>query len=172
MNTIKNERTTAIALGFFDGVHLGHKAVVEKTIKLAAEHSLEPCIFTFTTGEGAPAAKANKGLICTEEERKAELLRLGAKEIFCHEFSELQDMTGEEFVCDLLYKKLGAAALCCGESFRFGKYAASGVAELKEFCEQLKMRLSVVPAVLESGTAVSSTRIRAAIASGEIQAAS
>lgn len=172
MEVSARKKNAAIALGFFDGVHLGHRAVVARAVDTAKENGLTPCVFTFTAGGGASAGKAGQGLICTEDERRAELLRLGAEEIFCPDFESFKGMTGEAFVRELLYDKLGAAALCCGEDFRFGRGASCGTAELRVLCGELGMALAVVPEVLLDGEPVSSTRIRTAIAGGDIKTAS
>ncbi|WP_312645096.1 riboflavin biosynthesis protein RibF [Hydrogenoanaerobacterium sp.] len=169
MNTIGETKGAAIALGFFDGVHRGHQAVVGKAVELACELSLDPCVFTFTTNHGSPAAKACSGIITTEETKEAELYKLGVKEIFCPDFDVFKDMTGEEFVRDMLYGQYRARAVCCGYDFRFGKGAQCTIDDMKQLCGRFGIELCVVPAILDEGKAISSTRIREALREGDIE---
>lgn len=169
MNQTAATTKTAVALGFFDGVHRGHRAVVEAMLAAARTGGLTPAVFTFPPGPSAPAAKRGQGFLTTEAEKEAELRALGAEEIFCPDFEEFQNMSGEEFVRGLLCGRYGAKALCCGYDFRFGKGAGCGVTALQALCEALAITLTVVPAVLDDGAPVSSTRIREALAQGEIE---
>ncbi|MEG2852294.1 MAG: riboflavin biosynthesis protein RibF [Hydrogenoanaerobacterium sp.] len=168
MKDITEPKTTAVALGFFDGVHLGHRAVAGEAVKLADAMGITPCAFTFTMKNAVTAAKAGAGLICTEDEKESRLSELGIKKIFCPDFAEFKDMSGEDFVNELLCKSFGAAVLCCGEDFRFGKNAASGTNELSALCKKQGIVLAVVPAVLQNGTVISSTAVRRAISAGDM----
>lgn len=171
MNSIGENSNTSIALGFFDGVHIGHQTVIRQAVELAHKQSLVPCVFTFTTGHSAPTAKLNGGAIITEENKEAELYKLGVGKIFCPDFELFKDMTGEEFVRDMLLKQYHAKALTCGFDFHFGKNARYGIEELMQLCKNFGIRLCVVPAILDEGKAISSTRIREALRQGDIETA-
>ena len=166
----RTENKTSVALGFFDGVHRGHQAVIRRAVELSGE-SLTPAVFTFLPSAHMPARKAGSGLLCTEAQKEEELGRLGVRLVSAPAFDEIRDITGEDFVKKTLWEAMGARVLCCGEDFRFGRGAAFVVRELRELCGSLGIRLEVVPPVLDAGEPVSSTRIRAAVSAGEMETA-
>lgn len=172
MSVIGKNRNTVVALGFFDGVHRGHQAVVARAVQLAQAGGFTPCVFTFTTGGATPESKRGYAAITTGKVKEKLLRGLGVKEIFCPEFDRFKDLSGEEFVRDLLCGQYGARAICCGDNFHFGKGARWNVHDLNCLCKQYGVRLSTVPAVLEDGVAVSSTRVREQLAAGNIPAVS
>lgn len=163
-------KSTSIALGFFDGVHRGHQAVVARAVELAGAQGLTPCVFTFTTGSATPQSKRGYAAITTGAVKEKLLRGLGITEIICPEFARFQNLTGEEFVRDLLCAEYGARAICCGDNFHFGKGARWGVDDLDSLCKQYGVQLAIVPAVLENDVAVSSTRVREQLAAGNIPA--
>lgn len=160
---------TAVALGFFDGVHRGHQAVIGRAVELAGEE-LAPAVFTFRPSGDMPARKSG-GLLCTEEQKEEELRRLGVRLVASPGFEDIRGISGEDFVRENLFRGMRAKILCCGEDFRFGRGAALAVRELAGLCRELDIRLEVVPPVLEDGAPVSSTRIRAAVSAGEMETA-
>lgn len=123
-----NEKTCA-ALGLFDGLHHGHRRV----IGAAMEGSLAPAVFTFRTESVREKHGRPLEFICTNE-RKTELLRnMGIRYVYCPDFSDVRDMSGEEFVRDIICGIMNAGRVVCGENFRFGKMAQCGVKELEDF---------------------------------------
>ena len=168
MNTTEKREHTVIALGFFDGVHRGHQAVIGQAVELAARRSLLPCAFTFDTAHSAPSSKGELHALTTVEQRERELTRLGIAQVFCPAFESFRDLSGEAFVREMLYQRFGARALCCGRDFRFGRYAGCGVDDLERLCSDLGIELCITPEVMDGGEPVSSTRIRAALAQGKM----
>lgn len=162
------QRGTALALGFFDGVHRGHWAVIDAAVGCAAQEELQPCVFTFTTGNHTPKSKAGYTWLATQQEKEALLRSRGIVGIFSPDFEEIRSLTPQQFVTDLLVGRLQAKVLCCGEDFHFGKNAAAGVADLIEICRPLGVRVQVVSAVVEDGVTISSTVIRRLITQGEV----
>jgi len=158
---------TAVALGYFDGVHLGHRAVIGRAVQ-EADGQLLPAVFTFSTGGGAPEKKKGAGALCTPEEKLDLLRQAGARVIASPDFEVIHGMSPQEFVQDILARQLRARVLCCGADFRFGKGAAAGVEELRAMGAPLGIRLCVVPAVLYQNAPVSSTRIREAVSAGDL----
>ena len=158
---------TAVALGYFDGLHLGHRAVIDRAVAEAGD-TLVPAAFTFSIGADAPQKKKGAAALSAPAE-KLELLRgAGIVRVENPDFASFQGMTPQEFVEDFLAGQMGAKVLCCGSDFRFGKGAAAGVEDLVTLGEPLGIRVCVVPAVMMDGQPVSSTRIRAAIAVGDM----
>ena len=161
----------AIALGFFDGVHLGHASVLKKAVSYKDEGIL-PCAFTFSMSRCTrPDKKKNSLAIQTEDEKTACMKNLGIEEIFCPDFSSFMNLTPKEFAEDILIKKFNAKVLCCGSDFRFGKKAAGDINFLKLICEKYNVKLEIVPEVYFENEPVSSTRIRNAVAYGDVKKA-
>lgn len=161
---------TAVALGFFDGVHRGHRRVIEKAVELAAGRFV-PAVFTFTMEKTGPAKKQNAGEITTLEQKTRILRSMGVQEIYAPDFADFCGLSGEEFVREILKEKMNAAAVCCGQDFRFGKKASCGAEDLRRFCKIWELECAVLDEVMDGGEAVSSTRVRQAIAGGEMEKA-
>ena len=155
---------TFVALGTFDGLHIGHKAVItaEKTEyekKIALMFSEHPLLRL--KGE-------NPGTLITPE-KEAELLDMwGVKPCYI-DFSEISELTPEAFVDEILVKKYNAKALACGFNYRFGKNAEGDVKKLMSLCAEREIKLTVVNAVEFENEPVSSTRIRKALREGDMK---
>lgn len=160
------QRDTAIALGFFDGLHRGHQAVIERALAQRVG-GLSPCVFTFTLSPGA--GKAREGLIQTEATKERVLEGMGVEQVFCPPFALFQELSPREFVEEMLIGRFRARFLACGENFRFGKGAVAGPRELQALCAPHGVRVEVVPVVLCEGEPISSTRIRGALEAGEME---
>ena len=157
----------AVALGFFDGLHIGHAAVVSRTLSYQQE-GLCPCVFTFTMDGGHPAAKSTANALTTERQKEQLVENWGVRLVLCPDFSEFHAMEPESFVDEILVRRLNANAACCGEDFRFGKKAAGDVGQLAALCQARGIRLDVVPPVTFEGERVSSTRIRHLLGEGRV----
>ncbi len=158
---IKDNLPSSLALGAFDGLHLGHMAV----LKAALDSRHSPQVFTFKRSpSGDPA-------LMTQEDKAARLEAVGIERVYSMDFAELRDMEAGRFVSDILLGRLRAKRLCCGEDFRFGRGAEGDIELLESICEASGTELIVVPPVLDGGEKVSSTRIRRAVAEGNIPAA-
>ncbi len=162
--------SSAAALGIFDGVHRGHRAVIDAAVKCSKDDQLLPVVCTFNT-----ATVTTKGAdfkpILTDTDKAALLCRAGAEYIYSPDFSLIRDMTAEEFAQRILKDKLNAGVIVCGRDFRFGRNAACGVEELERICAENKTELIVVGDVTEKGERVSSARIRQLLACGETERA-
>lgn len=151
----------AVALGFFDGVHLGHRAVLQAAVAAGAKEELTPAVFTF---DALP--KAGDPL-CSREENRALLAAAGLAEQFTARFEAVRDLSPADFV-EALARDLSAKVICCGEDFRFGAGRAGDTALLRILCEKRGIRLTVVPAVRVEGEPVSTTRIRQELRKGDL----
>lgn len=158
---IHNAAPASLALGTFDGLHLGHRAVLEAA--LGSQYSAQA--FTFKKSpSGEPA-------LLTPEDKAALLAGFGIERVYSMDFGELRDMEAESFARDILIGRLNARRLCCGEDFRFGRGAAGNTELLARVCRERGAELVVVPPVLDGGGKVSSTRIRKAVSEGDITTA-
>lgn len=153
---------TVVALGAFDGVHLGHAALLRETVQTACKQGLVPAVFTFADdpGKGAPT-------LTTMEDRMAEFQKAGIKLVFTVHFSQVRQLTAEQFVAQILLAQCHAKAAVCGFNFRFGQ-AASGTSDT---LLSLLPSSHVLQPVIYQGQAVSSSRIRAAIGEGDVRCA-
>lgn len=161
-----NKTKAAVALGLFDGVHLGHCAV----LRLAAESGLVPAVFTFEP-ETVCLAKGQSGFIYTAEEKASLLRQCGIREIYSVSFGEVCGLSGMEFVKNILVDRMNAGFICCGDNFRFGKKASCGAEELKDFGRKFGIRVEIAGDVIRNGETVSSTAIRRALEAGNVRAA-
>lgn len=149
-----------IAVGVFDGVHIGHSAVLTKALTV---HDLVPAVFTFQNTDDIKRG----GCLQTAKQRQDILERLEFADLFEADFCALRDMSPADFV-QLLHRDLHAKAVVCGFNFRFGKGGAGDTALLQSLCEQVGIRVFVQPAVTVDGQAVSSTRIKEALKAGDM----
>ena len=142
---------SAVALGYFDGLHLAHRKIIDTVLK----HSRRfiPSVFTFS-GKGL-----DENAIMTFDERLKALEDLGIQQVWAPNFEDIKNLTAEEFFYDFLIKKLNAKLLCCGFNFRFGKNHSGDVSLLKTLCEKTGVELIVIDEI--KGT--SSTAVRQAI---------
>lgn len=164
-------RGTVIAIGKFDGVHLGHRALLARISEVAAERDLDPVVFTFANN---PLSLLRPDLcpdsIMSKSQRVDTLKELGVPACVILPFDrELAELSAEEFVEDLLVKKLHVRYLCVGSDFRFGHGGKGDPALLKTMGERLGFSVETIDNVEdpEAGR-VSSSRIRAAVVQGDV----
>ncbi len=153
-----------MALGYFDGVHLGHRTILQATAAWAAAHGAGSRAFTFCFGQNR-----TKGAdILTVSERQRRILSVGIDAVHWEAFDAISGLSPQQFVQQILVEKLHAAALFCGENFRFGARAAGDVNTLRQLCGPLGIEVHSIPLQKAGQEAVSSTRIRALLAEGRI----
>lgn len=152
----------AIALGTFDGLHTGHRRVLEKTQgyhRIAVSFDLPPKSFF------------GKAQLLMTNGRKNELLeKLGINEIKSLDFPSVRETEPEEFL-EMLVSEYSPALISCGFNYRFGKDAKGNTDILKSFCDKKGIRLFVCEGVRDGGEVVSSTMLRSLIAEGNMERA-
>lgn len=160
---------TAVALGSFDGLHIGHKSVIACALSFK-ERGLIPCALLFNshplsvlTGSAPPA-------LLQRTVRSRMLADMGIKEKFAA-FEEVMNMSPREFFDEILIGRLSAGAVCCGANFHFGKNGEGNTDTLAALCREKGIEIVTVPLVYCGGSPVSSSRIREAIKNGDIPAA-
>ena len=160
---------TAVAIGYFDAVHLGHRLVLETAVKYAREMELFPAVLTFDMRSRRASGKGRKDLISARTKKK-QIASLGIEYYISPKFEDICDMTGKEFVENILSRKcLNAAVVVCGKDFRFGKGRECGVKELTKFCGPYGIQVFAMDPVTVDGEAVSTTRIKTELEKGNIQ---
>ncbi len=149
---------TAITVGKFDGVHIGHRKLLNVLIKEKGD--LETCVFTFDVMSGN-GIMDNDNRICSETEKEDILEKMGIDKVVLYPFNEeTASVTAENFVKDILVGRLKCRLLVVGDDFRFGRDRSGDTALLKKMSEELGFRLIVVEREKYDGSPVSSSRIR------------
>ena len=159
---------TSVALGFFDGVHKAHQTVIGFAVEAAEEKGLVPAVFTFKTTTSQPKSKSGYKYILTERLKYEMLKRCGTELAAVMDFEEVEEYSAEDFILEILAKKLNAKAVSFGYDFRFGKNAAGDADLLKALCERAGIYFYLVGAVSDGRRPISSTRIREYLQDGKI----
>ena len=157
---------SAVALGLFDGVHLGHRKVLAAAAACKAQ-GLLPCVFTFDT-EGFPRKHGKPFAYLYPQKHKLRLLETCGIEAVCApDFVRMQEMEGKTFCREILCTLLCAKKTFCGRDFRFGRGAAWGFSDLQEFGAEMGFSVHEIrPEYYFDGEKVSSTKVRAALRDG------
>ncbi len=161
---------TAIALGFFDGLHLAHQEVIKAVVD-AKSRGLIPTVMTFSISKSAPPNKLNIKTILTDEQKFIEFEKLGVCQVVNPNYSELHGIEPDYYFEEFLVKRLNVAEISCGFDYTFGKMASGNIALLRELCEKHNIRLTVLPELEKDGFTISSTKIRECIIEGDIPTA-
>ena len=157
-----NLERTVIALGFFDGVHRGHGALLQKTVQRAGELGAIPAVFTFDR----PPKEVVTGVPCpliNSPEDRADLARriYGIQQVILAPFDEaMMTMPWQDFITELLVKRHGAVHLVAGHDYHFGYKNQGDPRLLQEKCRELGIGCDIIPKVELEGVTVSSTYIR------------
>lgn len=164
---------TVVAIGKFDGVHLGHQALLHELVDSAEDQSLTPVVLTFDRNplavldpERCPAA------INGPNQRDQLLARHGVAATLELPFTrELSELPAEQFIQQILIDALDVRTVVVGEGFRFGSKGLGDVDLLRTIGSKAGFRIKVVPAISLSGVRVSSSRVRELLSVGNVSAA-
>jgi riboflavin kinase / FMN adenylyltransferase len=166
------ERAFVVAVGFFDGFHRGHRAIVREALRLrrAGERT---AVLTFREH---PAAFLRPGqeppMIATLGERVNAFARAGIDVAYVLPFdAAIASLSPAQFLDETLIGRMNARAMVVGANFRFGHKRAGDVAFAREHLREREREIVAVPNTLDAGERVSSTRIRAAIQAGDLEGA-
>lgn len=168
---MKHDRV--IAIGFFDGVHLGHAALLRLTRRRADELGIPAAVLTFDTHPDTLVYHQPVPLINTLEDRKYLMEEKFSMDevILAHFDRAMMEMPWEAFVEDYLLGELGAKHVVCGHDFSFGYRGQGTPDKLRRLCAQRGVGVNVVDKVSLGGITVSSTHIRQLIRQGDMEAA-
>jgi riboflavin kinase/FMN adenylyltransferase len=166
------ERPSAVALGFFDGVHRGHLAVIGKTLRIAREQGLLSVVFTMKNHPLSTVGNSPPSLINTFREKLELLLSTGADRVVWTDFdAAFARMKPLEFAEKILCGRLRAAAVAAGLSYSFGAGAAGNIRTLAGLGLDLGFKVFAVDPVYCGRQRISSTAIRSLITTGRVSAA-
>ena len=166
-------RERVIALGFFDGVHLGHGALLRRTAEEAARRGCTPAVFTFDRPPKEVVTGTPCPLINSPEDRRDLIRRLyGIADILMVPFDqEMMTTSWEDFVTEILVRRYHAVHLVAGHDHHFGHKNAGTPELLTRKCGELGLGCDIIPKVEIAGITVSSTYIRRLLELGQISRA-
>lgn len=162
-----------MAIGIFDGVHRGHRAILKKAVREAGRLDADPAALTFPShpsrilGPGRPVP-----LLQTFEQRCADIRRCGIKRIFPLQFTKrLSKFSPSDFVGKVLFRHWNLRGVVVGKDFRFGHRRSGGIDDLCRLLAPRGAKVWAVDPVRIGGRVVQSTRIRKALTSGRLERA-
>ncbi len=171
---MKNNETpkteySAIALGNFDGLHAGHRAVLGKAYNYGLDNNIRAVALIFDVHPKTFFGK-KIGLLMTDEEKKIEIEKIGL-ETETISFEEFKNFSAEDFVIKVLKEKLKAKAVFCGFNYHFGKGGKADAKELEKLCLENGIEAHVNEETFVDGEKVNSSRLRELLQSGNVQKA-
>ncbi len=166
-------KSPSVALGNFDGVHLGHQEIIRRTVDSAHAKGREAVVYTFDPHPRLVLGKAPEIPRITTPRERAEILEsMGVDVLILAEFTkEFASKTPLDFMQDVLVEELGTRRLYIGENYRFGRNRAGNPEALKKAAPELGFTVHIVPSVTVNGSIVSSSRIREYLLNGDIRQA-
>ena len=166
-------KSTVIALGFFDGVHRGHGALLRRTVEVACRLDATPAAFTFDRPPKEVVTGTPVPLINSPQERQELMERLyGIRQVIMAPFDHaMMTMPWQDFITELLVKRYSAVHLVAGHDYHFGYKNAGNPQLLQEKCRQLGLGCDIIPKVEYDGVTVSSTYIRQLVKAGQLERA-
>ncbi|WBV53261.1 bifunctional riboflavin kinase/FAD synthetase [Chryseobacterium gambrini] len=168
-----SQKPLALSLGMFDGVHLGHKSIIDELINVGSQNDLETAVLTFWPHPRFVFnPDENLKLLNTLEEKKFLMKKYNIENLFLKEFDEeFRNLTGEEFVRQILIEKLNVKYLIIGYDHSFGKNKSGNFELLQKLSRELNFEVEQMEAINIHENNISSTKIRNALSAGNIKEA-
>jgi len=168
---LNTEKKTAVAVGYFDGMHIGHQELIRQMLQCAKDNDLLPAILTFDMHTFRAAGKGKHDLF--PRSYTTHLAEKAGVELYVDlPFEEIRDLEPDQFASAVLGEGfLHAAAVFCGDDFRYGKGRAGDVDDLRTEGMRNGFTANVVESVMLDGEAVSTSRIKELMKLGEIREA-
>jgi riboflavin kinase/FMN adenylyltransferase len=173
LSNYDNRQPSVVTIGTFDGVHIGHRKILERLIAYGREHQLQSTLLTFFPHPRMVLQKDNQiKLLNTIEEKSAILERLGLDCLIIHPFTlEFSRKSATDFVREILVEKLRVKKIIIGYDHRFGRNRNANIRDLQSFGNILEFSVEEIPAQEIDEVSVSSTKIRKALESGDLETA-
>ncbi|HES60234.1 MAG: bifunctional riboflavin kinase/FAD synthetase [Calditrichaceae bacterium] len=172
---LKSDRRCAVTIGTFDGLHLGHKKIIEKLNNIASEKNLCSTLLTFDPHPKIVLKQSDDfhiAILTTLDEKKKILTEMGINRLVVIEFNRaFASQSYEQFVKHVLIEKIGAQAIVVGYDHAFGKDRKGNFDNLKLLCDRYSFDLHKVDPIEINGEIISSSLIRRAISEGDVVAA-
>lgn len=172
-SAFKNEKGTVVTIGTFDGVHIGHQAIIKRVVEAARKNDLESVLLTFFPHPRMVLQKEiDIKLLNTLSEKKEHLAQLGLDHLAIHPFTqEFSRLTAVEYVRDILVNQLKVKKVIIGYDHRFGRNRTATIEDLREFGKTYSFAVEEISAQELDEVAISSTKIRKALEMGDIETA-
>lgn len=164
-----NLKSTAVALGYFDGVHIGHRELIALLVREAKEKGLASYVLTFA--DDISKTKKTQSVIYNTEEKLTIFDSLGVDGVIVADFDSIKSLSPESFVNDVLIDSLGAEVAISGYNFRFGNGASADSNTLIELMEKHGKKATILSEQKRDGKILSSTAIRELIKDGKLDEA-
>jgi riboflavin kinase / FMN adenylyltransferase len=173
-NIDKKRKPSIVAVGVFDGLHVGHQKIITSLIRISKEKKLLPVVVTFNPHPDNILTKRKKTpMLCSLQHRINLLALLGVKACVVLNFDyTFAKKTCRAFIEDILVKRLAMKSLVVGERFSFGREALSGIFHLKNFADKAGFDVTIIPAKRYNRRIISSSAIRSLIEKGRLHIAS
>lgn len=168
----EKRKKTCIALGFFDGIHLGHIKVIKEMLKCAKENSLSSCLLTFKSAPKYVLSKTSdkaEKYILQESEKIRILENLGVENLYIIDFESILNLSADDFIEKILLGKFNAEHIFCGFNYHFGKGGKSTAEDLSEKCKKYGVKVNIIAPEKYNGETVSSSLIKKLLATGKIE---
>lgn len=171
INNIELKKDTVVTIGNFDGLHLGHMELINKAVELGKTNNLTSIAFTYDVHPLSFLYSKLIHLLMERDEKKEILKSKGIDRVLFAPFDEeICSMTSQEFVDEVLVKKLKAKHLVMGADSKFGKEMNS-IDHIKPYCEERGIQVHIIPLLIVDGLRISSSYIRMLVEQGEIEKA-
>lgn len=168
-NGILTTEYSAIALGNFDGLHAGHRSVLEKAYNYSLDKNVRAIALIFNVHPKTYFGK-RIGLLMTEKDKKYQIEKLGLRTETIS-FEEVRDFSAEDFVVKILKEKFHAKAVFCGFNYHFGKGGTADAKELERLCSENGIEVYVNEETFVDGEKVNSSRLRELLSKGDVEKA-
>ena len=165
------EKGSAIALGFFDGVHIAHQKIIKSAVNYAKLNNIAPVVLTFDSSPQELLTSNEVRYLTTKRNKESLISALGAEAVFLPLTYELLSMEPEDFIEKILVEKFSIRHAVCGYNYRFGKNGRGDTQFLKEAGERLGFSVEVSPCEMYDGEIVSSSHIRKLLSEGNVSLA-
>ncbi len=161
---------SVLAIGNFDGVHLGHQKILNFLVNKASEKDLISLVLTFSPHPGKITGKGQIKLLQTLKQKMENIQAFGVQAVFTLPFTrKFASLSTEDFINKILIKTLNARAVIVGTNFRFGKNRTGNISTLKSQAAPNNLKIYIIPSVSLNTMTISSSLIRNLILKGDIK---